>query len=215
MVISHRHKFIFVKTAKTAGTSVEVVLSQICGEEDVVTPFGIEEHGHVPRNYYGYYNHMPAHEIINRVGEEVWAHYLTFTVERNPWDKVVSHYNFVKARHDEHDLAFGTYLKRGAFPHNLRLYARIGDRGTPELLVDSVLQYENLSQQLPALLAHHGVSLPGRLPHAKGQYRDHRVLYESYYNDAQRKLIAHEFEQEIALFGYEFGSPQPNPSFPS
>jgi hypothetical protein len=39
MVISHRHRFIFVKTARTAGTSIEIFLSTHCGAGDVLTPF--------------------------------------------------------------------------------------------------------------------------------------------------------------------------------
>ncbi|PYL93687.1 MAG: hypothetical protein DMF14_00320 [Verrucomicrobia bacterium] len=39
MIISHKHKFIFIKTVKTAGTSLEVFLSQHCGPDDVLTPF--------------------------------------------------------------------------------------------------------------------------------------------------------------------------------
>ncbi len=38
MIIGHRHRFIFIKTRKTAGSSVEIALSRICGEGDVVTP---------------------------------------------------------------------------------------------------------------------------------------------------------------------------------
>ena len=38
-IISHRHRFIFVRTHKTASTSVEIALSRICGPEDVITPF--------------------------------------------------------------------------------------------------------------------------------------------------------------------------------
>jgi len=37
MIISHKHKFIFIKTRKTAGTSLEKVLLSICGDEDVIT----------------------------------------------------------------------------------------------------------------------------------------------------------------------------------
>ena len=36
MIVSHRHRFIFVKTAKTAGSSVELYLRQFCGPDDIV-----------------------------------------------------------------------------------------------------------------------------------------------------------------------------------
>ena len=38
MIICHRHRFIFIKTRKTAGSSVEIGLSRVCGEGDIVTP---------------------------------------------------------------------------------------------------------------------------------------------------------------------------------
>jgi hypothetical protein len=59
MIVSHSKKFIFVKPRKTAGTSVELLLSKLCGDEDVITPFGYdpqkdirERHGaRAPQNY--------------------------------------------------------------------------------------------------------------------------------------------------------------------
>jgi hypothetical protein len=41
MIISHKHKFIFLKTRKTASTSTEFALNEICGPDDVVTPVGV------------------------------------------------------------------------------------------------------------------------------------------------------------------------------
>ena len=38
MIVSHEHKFIFLKTKKTAGTSVELALTELCGPDDVITP---------------------------------------------------------------------------------------------------------------------------------------------------------------------------------
>ncbi|MDR0497734.1 MAG: hypothetical protein LBH42_08980 [Treponema sp.] len=38
MIISFKEKFIFVKPRKLAGTSIEVALSSICGNDDIITP---------------------------------------------------------------------------------------------------------------------------------------------------------------------------------
>ena len=37
MIVSHKHKFIFIKTMKTAGTSIEAFLASYCEGRDIVT----------------------------------------------------------------------------------------------------------------------------------------------------------------------------------
>lgn len=51
MIVSHEHRFIFVKTRKTAGTSIEVFLSKLAGDDAIVTPTTPAVEGHHPRNY--------------------------------------------------------------------------------------------------------------------------------------------------------------------
>ena len=46
MIISHEHKFIFLKTKKTAGTAIEAALSELCGASDVITPYREESEQH-------------------------------------------------------------------------------------------------------------------------------------------------------------------------
>lgn len=53
MIVSHKHRFIFLKTRKAAGTSIEVALSQIAGDDAIVTPVHPPEEGHHPRNFQG------------------------------------------------------------------------------------------------------------------------------------------------------------------
>src|SRR5262245_39935641 len=54
MIISHEHKFIFLKTRKTAGTSVELALRQLCGPDDIIAPIGnAEERRQQSLNYQG------------------------------------------------------------------------------------------------------------------------------------------------------------------
>lgn len=58
MIISHEHRFIFLKTRKTASTSIEIALSEFCGPQDVITPISKDDEdirhrlGFIgPRNY--------------------------------------------------------------------------------------------------------------------------------------------------------------------
>ena len=37
MIVSHKHKFIFIKTKKTASSSTECALSAVCGPDDILT----------------------------------------------------------------------------------------------------------------------------------------------------------------------------------
>ncbi len=101
MIVSHSHKFIFLKPHKVAGTSVEVALARNCLEGDIITPIGNfdprwdeDPYEHPGRKWPGLRRHATIREIRKVVGEEVWEDYLTVSVVRNPWDLVVSQYHW-------------------------------------------------------------------------------------------------------------------------
>ncbi len=229
MILSHKYKLIFIKTAKTAGTSIEVFLSRHCGPQDIVTPIVPPVEGHQPRNYEGFinpipeilerpgkffyavrhtmtnctkfYNHMPAHEVKQRVPADVWNRYLKFCVERNPWDKVLSHYHMHAAR-EGGSLSLDEYLARGRFPIN---YFRYTDRSGTKIIVDRILRYENLVAELSEVFSQLKIPFDGTLGvTAKSGYRSDRGPYQEVFNDEQRKIVEKAFAKEIDLHGYRF-----------
>jgi len=100
LLVSHRKRFIFTKTVKTAGTSIESYFERWCMPEgewkpvhvrgEYVSDAGIigERSGN-PRGA-KWYNHMSCKCIYDQVGCDIWNRYFKFTVVRNPFDKVIS-----------------------------------------------------------------------------------------------------------------------------
>jgi hypothetical protein len=229
MIISHEHKFIFIKTAKTAGTSIEVFLSKQCAPKDIVTPIHPPVEGHEPRNHEQFvnpiseliwrpeglrralrhvferrekfYNHMPAWLVQQRIPARIWKNYFKFCVERNPWDKVLSQYHMVASRAGG-SFSLDEYLAKGRFPIN---YFRYTDRSGTKIIVDRIVRYENLINDLAEVFSHVNVRFEGSLGvRAKSEYRSDRTPYQSVFNDVQRKIVEQAFAREIELHGYEF-----------
>jgi len=202
MIISHKFKFIFIKTRKTAGTSIEVFLSEFCGPDDIVTPIIPHVPPHSPRNYEGFYNHMPAHAIRSRVDPGVWNSYYKFCVERNPWDKVLSHFSMLRVRSNG-TLTFEQYMQLQHFPVNFPMYTEPEDSGT--IIVDDVLRYESLSDGLSHTFKRLGIPFSGDLGvYAKAGHRTDRRHYTDMYSPEQAYLVRMAFSMEIKLHGYSF-----------
>jgi hypothetical protein len=49
VIVSHEHRFIFLKSQKTGGTSLELALSRVCGPEDVITQLKTGTNGSASR----------------------------------------------------------------------------------------------------------------------------------------------------------------------
>ncbi|NPD68131.1 sulfotransferase family 2 domain-containing protein [Lichenicola cladoniae] len=207
MIISHKYRFIFLKTTKTAGTSLEVFLSTVCAETDVVTPFGNPFPPHRPRNFDGFYNHIAGDEVRTRVGDDIWNEYFKFCVVRNPWDKVISHYSMVKnsPRHRNNgnpDLTLDEYLEQGLCNVDYSIYT---DQVTGAVLVNHVARYESLEPDLQRIMGSLAVPFDGALHvRAKGHFRTDRRHYREILNTRQAEHIAQIYSHEIKMNGYSF-----------
>lgn len=228
MIISHKYKFIFIKTEKTAGTSIEVFLSQCCGEGDIFTPIRPHVEPHRARNYKGlwnpipeilnnkgcgigrtvrsllkrnkYYNHIPASLTRERISTKIWNSYFKFCVERNPWDKTISHYHMVNYRSGG-SISFDDYIEKGDFCINFPKYTDCKGH----LLVDKVVKYESLMDELGIVFQELGIPFDCSLGvRAKSEYRKDRRPYQNIFSSKQREIIEKQFAREIEMHGYVF-----------
>jgi hypothetical protein len=201
MIISHKYRFIFVKTLKTAGTSIEVFLSRHCGPDDVLTPILPHVEPHVARNHEGFFNHMPASDIRGRVDQKVWRTYFKWCVERNPWDKTLSYFHMMNARQGG-GLTLEQFLAGNDFPIN---YPKYTDAANGQVIVDRVLRYERLTDDLREVFDSLGIPFDGSLGvNAKSEYRMDRRMYREVYTPAQAERVGELFAREIELHRYEF-----------
>jgi hypothetical protein len=229
MIVSHKHRFIFLKTAKTAGSSIEAALRPQCGPDDILTylkpaimldgrtafsqnekrglgKLGIYVPGglarHVPQ-IAGFYPHMPGRQVRAMIGRDVWDAYYKFSVERNPWDRQVSLFYFRHRRSDP-KLEFEDYLTSwDSWLHSTRLenweIYTIGGR----IAVDRVLRFETIDDDFADLCRQLGIDCPA-LPHANRGPDRERNDYRDYYTARSRDIVARWYRNEIDAFGYEF-----------
>lgn len=199
MIVSHLHRFIFLKTKKTASSSVELALSEICGPDDVITPLQPPDEtlrrGRGPQNYAipprrravlaplrrmlgatparagtEFYNHMPAYKVAAALPPEVWTGYTKVAVERNPWDREVSLY-FWETRQlpAESRPSFSDFVLKRPALERVKNVQLYSIDG--KIVVDRFLRYESLSADFAAFMADLGVETPPELPHAKSSHR--------------------------------------------
>jgi len=92
MIISHKHKFIFMKTRKTAGTSVQETLTSICGEDDIITPDVDTVGRNIDKSCWEGHPHPHLFDVKQLVGNDIWNEYFKFVFVRNPFDLTVSRF---------------------------------------------------------------------------------------------------------------------------
>lgn len=171
MLISTRHRFLFVHVPKTAGTSIAEALAPHA-EARPFTPRAAIRRALPLRQDVAtawFQMHDPASLIRARLGAEAFDGLLSFAVVRDPFGHAVSHYRFLKRypyrayREKARRLGFEEFLRwrAGARLHPFRtrvsLFARMSDQARyvvdarDRVLVDRVLRMDRLGTEFPAL----------------------------------------------------------------
>lgn len=109
-VICHSRQFIFLKSRKTAGTSIELWLAPNLDPktDDISTGIDLKQFPHLWNQFERPANkiwhalkravtfsptfrpHLSAAEVRRFVGEGKWRNYCKISIIRNPWDRTIS-----------------------------------------------------------------------------------------------------------------------------
>lgn len=209
---------------KSAGTSTEALLEHYCLPPGTKCgthsrKMTISEHGiaggrfHLVRLHDQYYNHMPAIELREKLGDDTWNSYFKFCNVRNPWDRMVSlFYNMnLSILEDLRSMPFNKVQHRFyKWARNKNSRSHMDDHLIytldGRLAVDDVVRYETLHEDMSRICKHLEIQYrPNELPKWKSDWRVRSEGYRDYYTD--QKVIddvarGHQFE--IDQFGYTF-----------
>lgn len=233
MILSHRHKFLFFKQMKSAGSSIELALTPFCGQDDIMSgsPYDNEvSQGYIERNnklgYRQVWNQHTSPSEFFDSDTSLYESYTKFTTIRNPYDAIVSYFwwsfyspdstlkNHILTPREEDN----TFTLQNKFMTYLQTYASFSKVGNTEMIIkwfaskyetfypkglDHVLRYEDLEMDFSMLCGRIGLQ-PINLPKLKSNIRKSPYSYNEYYNPVSYDIVTTCFKNTIEDFNYTF-----------
>jgi hypothetical protein len=175
-----------------------------------------------------WYNHMPASEIRQEIGDSIWQVYFKFCVVRNPFDKLVSAFYFLERERNNQSTIIGwkSRLKELYRKSNrrddversnpiarFRSWIRKGggrsivDRDkyiiAGEICVDYFIKFEDLKGGIKHVCSILDIPFePEKIPQFKSGIRNNEIPLYEYYDAETIEIVRNLFKFELETFGY-------------
>ena len=214
MIISWGRSYIFVHAPKTGGTSMALALEDRAMKDDIMlgdTPKALNRRRKM-KNVEAR-GRLWKHSTLSDIDGIVLPHHVermfTFTLVRNPWDRMVSYYHWLREQDFEHAAvklakrvdfdAFlkdaGTQAAQAASPSSS--YMR-DVNGVEQC--NAYIRLEHFAEDSASLVDHLGFDL--NLPKTNTSKRG--ADYQGYYSAELREIVAQCCAEDISRFGYVF-----------
>lgn len=201
----------FVDVPRTSSTSIKVELGRQFG-----WPYGKEnvvDSGKYPAG--GLRDHLTALNVQEILGRKTWERLFTFSVVRNPWERMLSAYNYrIRKKHFSSELGFSSYLRlfKYAPEHELLDHKHLGSTMRSQVeficdslgnvLVDVVVRYEDRESGID-LVKSRFPGLEFGIARLQAGAED-TSTYRDAYDVESREIVAELFRDDIDFFGYDF-----------
>ena len=223
MLVSHKYKFIFIRTGKTASSSTELELSRIMGDDDIFIPKHLKHSRHLrhpesmgPLNTFRFrmfkverwllpadrwQPHMAARHVKKHIGAEIFDSYFKFCVEREPVDKCISNYWWLKRNPNYIERLLRGNMSWEQFLDNKKRWPIATHLWTDEAgypMVDRILRYENLNEEIRQVGRELGFHIEGIKSNLKADKRRPGIKV----TEEQREKIYQAFAESNRHTGY-------------
>ena len=226
-IICHRRQFIFLKSRKTAGTSIELWLAPKLDPKFDLIRTGFDFRQQYPDVWKSFNSpsrrirlglkraltftpifrpHMYAAEVRSFVGDRTWRNYCKISIVRDPWERTISLWRWRQNTSGVSSTLcdFVTAMEKDD------KYARVmgADRWdnwsyyaiNDRIVTNEFIRYESIENDARTIFSRLGIS-GGYLPHAKsGIRRSSDTLHLLTTELIERIAVLH--KREIEAFGY-------------
>lgn len=215
MILSRGRRYIFIHIPKTGGTALSLALEARAMKDDVLigdTPKakrrahrwgGVKTAGRL-------WKHSTLSDIEGLATDAEIADFFTFTLVRNPWDRMVSYYHWLKLQDFAHPAValakaqdFNGFLNAPQTGAAFKRYPYASYVTTAAGVnrCDLFIRLEDFAMDIAPLEAHLGFAL-APMARVNASMRD--PDWRRYYSDADAQTLASICAQDIARFGYRF-----------
>ena len=214
MIISRGRAYIFVHIPKTGGTSLALALEERAMKDDILlgdTPKALRRRKRLKGQQAAgrLWKHATLADIDGLVAREELDDMMLFTMVRNPWDRLVSYYHWLREQSFSHPaVALSQSTEFRDFVLHPQTLAGLRDWPASRYLTDAggrvreaqYLRLERFSEDAALLWTHLGFTLD--LPHVN---RSQRLRdWRRYYDDETAAAVSKNCAEDIAAFGYRF-----------
>ncbi len=215
MIISRGRRFIFVHIPKTGGTALSLALEARAMKDDLLigdTPKARARRGRLKgvASAGRLWKHSTLADIDGLVTPEEVQRFFTVALVRNPWDRLVSYYHWLRVQTFAHPAvglakvqAFSGFLNHPQTRAALSLWpaaAYMRDASGVER-ASLYARVEQIDHDLAPFEAHLGFRVT---PLPRANESDRLRDWRGYYTDGDAALIADLCAPDIARFGYRF-----------